>query len=118
MAPLSLTHQHLPGMSVIAIAGEVDKTNSAELADYVERIRRPRDHVIFDLAELTFLDSSGLHVLLSCARTCADDDADVHLAAAQGSPARLLHVTGVDVRLPTYVTTEHAIATVLATRTS
>ncbi|MGP3910851.1 STAS domain-containing protein [Nonomuraea sp. 10N515B] len=118
MAPLTLTHQHLPGMSVIALAGEVDRTNSAQLADYIERIRRPGDHVIFDLAELSFLDSSGLHVLLACARTCADEGADAHLAAAKGAPARLLRITGVDARLPTYVTTEHAIATVLATRTS
>jgi anti-sigma B factor antagonist len=118
MAPLALTHQHLPDMSLIAIAGEIDKTNSAQLADYVDRVRRPGDHVIFDLSELSFLDSSGLHVLLTCARTCTGDGSNAHLCAARGAPARLLHITGVDGHVPTYVTVEHAIAAVLATRTS
>ena len=101
-------------MSVIAIGGEVDRTTSAQLADYLGRIRRPGDHLVFDLTELSFMDSSGLHVLLACARTCAADGAGVHLAGARAAPARLLHITGVDVHLPVYATAEQAITAVLA----
>lgn len=115
-ALLTLTHQHLPGMSMIAIAGEVDRTNSAQLADYIERVRRPGDHAVFDLAELSFLDSSGLHVVLACARQCAAEGVDLHLAAAQGAPARLLTITGVDRRIPVYATAEQAITTILRAR--
>jgi hypothetical protein len=31
-----MAHQHLPGMSVIAIGGEVDHSTSAELAGYID----------------------------------------------------------------------------------
>ncbi|WP_223167286.1 STAS domain-containing protein [Nonomuraea sp. SYSU D8015] len=115
-ALVTLTHQHLPGMSVIAVAGEVDRTNSAQLADYIERIRRPGDHMVFDLAELTFLDSSGLRALLLCAQECGADGVGLHLAAAQGAPARLLTITGVDRQVPMHATVEEAITAVLATR--
>ncbi|MFI7701064.1 STAS domain-containing protein [Nonomuraea sp. NPDC049480] len=115
---LTLTHQHLPGMSVIAVAGEVDRTNSAQLADYIGRIRRPGDHVVFDLAELSFLDSSGLHVMLACARECGADGAGLHLAAARGAPARLFTITGVERQLPMYTTAEQAITAILTARGS
>ncbi|WP_188193738.1 STAS domain-containing protein [Nonomuraea sp. SYSU D8015] len=101
-------------MSVIAIGGEVDRTTSAELADYINRIRRPRDHLVFDLTELSFLDSSGLQVLLASAQHGAADGAGVHLAAVHGMPARLLQITGVGAHLPVYATVEQAITTVLA----
>ncbi|WP_345566416.1 STAS domain-containing protein [Nonomuraea rosea] len=117
-ASLDLTHQYLPGMSVIAIGGEIDRTTSPQLADYVQRVRRPGDHVVFDLTELGFMDSSGLHVLLVSAQQAAADGVRVHLAAAQGAPARLLQITNVGAHLPVYVTVEQAITAVLtATRT-
>ncbi|MEV0387177.1 STAS domain-containing protein [Nonomuraea sp. NPDC050643] len=110
---LGLTHQHLPRMSVIAIAGEADRTSCEQLADYLGRVRRPGDHVVVDMSRLSFLDSSGLHVLLLCARTCADDDARVHLAAAHGAPARLLEITEVSAHLPVHDTVEQAITAIL-----
>ncbi|MGN9837393.1 hypothetical protein ACTMTI_04625 [Nonomuraea sp. H19] len=33
-------------MSLIAIDNEVDRTNSAELAEYISRIRRPGDQTV------------------------------------------------------------------------
>jgi anti-sigma B factor antagonist len=113
---LTLTHQHLPGMSVIAVIGEVDRNSSDRLAGYIGEVHRPGDHVVIDLAELSFMDSSGLRVLLDCARRCADGGADLHLAAAHGAPARLLAVTGVDRRLSMYATAEEAITAVLSAR--
>jgi anti-sigma B factor antagonist len=116
---LTLTHRHLAGMSVLAIAGELDRTTSAQLADYIERVRRPADHVVFDLGELSFMDSSSLHVVLDCARRCAIAGTGVHLAAARGAPARLLTITGVNGHPPVYATVEQALTAALATtRTS
>jgi hypothetical protein len=46
---LTLRHRHFPGTSLIAIGGEVDLATSGQLARYVNRVRRPGDHVVFDL---------------------------------------------------------------------
>jgi anti-anti-sigma factor len=69
--------------------------------------------VIFDLTELSFLDSAGLQVLLACIRRGGADGSSVHLAAAQGKPARLLQITGIDAHLPVHATVEQAITAVL-----
>lgn len=37
------------------------------------------------MTELTFMDGSGLHILLVSARACAADGAGVYLAAARGA---------------------------------
>lgn len=103
---LTMTHQLLPGMSVIAIGGEVDRTTSPHLADYIGRVHRPADHVVVDLTELSFLDNSGLLLAI--------DGAGPHLAAARCMPARLLQLTGVDTHLPVYATVDQAITAVLA----
>ncbi|MGP4101431.1 STAS domain-containing protein [Nonomuraea sp. KM90] len=87
-----LHHQYLPGVCVLALAGELDRTNSGELTAYLKQARRPGDHVVADLAELSFMDSSGLHILLDCHRTCLAEGASRHLAAAYGVPARVLEV--------------------------
>lgn len=113
---LTLSHQHLPGMGVVALAGELDRTTSAELDGCLQRVRLPGDHLVMDLAELSFMDSSGLHVVLACARACAADGANLHLAAARGGPARVLTITGVEERLPCHATVQEAISAVLAAR--
>ncbi|GIH95947.1 STAS domain-containing protein [Planobispora siamensis] len=104
-----MRHQHLPGLSLIALAGEIDRTTSAQLADYVARVRRAGDHVVFDLTELRFLDSSGLRVLLMCAQACAAEGVQVHLAGARAAPARLLTTTGLGGHLPVHAEVEQAI---------
>ena len=113
---LTLTHQHLPGLTLVCLDGELDRTNSAHLADYLDRVHRTGDYVVFDLTELRFCDSSGLHVLLARARACQAARATVHLAGARGVPARLLQITGVDGHLPVHATVEQAITAAPASR--
>jgi anti-sigma B factor antagonist len=110
---LTLRHQYLPGTSLIVVGGEVDVATSGRLADYIHRIRRPGDHMVFDLTELSFLDCSGLRVLMSSARQAAADDSGVRLAGARGTPARLLQIVRVHALLPMCTTVEQALAAVL-----
>ncbi|NRQ32428.1 STAS domain-containing protein [Nonomuraea sp. NN258] len=109
-----LTCQRLPGISVVAIAGDIDRTSSGHLADQLQQVLRPGDHVVLDLSELTFLDSSGLHVLLACHRQCAAQQRSLHLAAVRGMPARLLRITGVDQHLPVHADVQQALTVLLA----
>ncbi|MFG2074333.1 anti-sigma B factor antagonist [Nonomuraea maritima] len=111
MPPLSLAHHYLPGVTVITVCGEVDATNRAQFESYLREARRdPSDAVVFDLARMPFLDSSGLHVLLMTATDCLRHGGTVHLAAAQRLPARLFQVTGVAAHIPVYDTVEDAVA--------
>jgi anti-sigma B factor antagonist len=113
-AELTLTHRHLPGVTVIAIAGELDVTNHGEMAAYLGRIRQaPADQVVFDLAELAFMDSSGLRALLSCRQDCVGQGGEMRLAALQAIPARMLEITGVHAHLLVHATVDQALTAAL-----
>ncbi|WP_327045387.1 STAS domain-containing protein [Microbispora sp. NBC_01189] len=108
--PLTLRHRHLPGTSLITVGGEIDLTATGQLARYVDRVRRPGDTVVFDLTGVSFMDCSGLRVLISTAQRAANDDAGVRLAGVRGIPARLLQIVGLHALLPVYGTVEQALA--------
>ncbi len=62
-----------PGHSArVQVTGDVDMATAGRLAaalDAVERSDAPA--IVIDLGDVTFIDSSGLHVLLMSARRCA-----------------------------------------------
>ncbi|SEG96828.1 anti-anti-sigma factor [Nonomuraea solani] len=114
MPPLTLAHQHLPGVTVLAVHGEMDATNRAQLETYLRENRGdPSKRLVFDLSRVPFMDSSGLHVLLSCTTDCLRHGGAVHLAAVQPLPARLFEITGVLAHVPVHDTVEDAIAAAL-----
>lgn len=49
---------------LIVVGGEVDHGSAPELADVVERSTQGQQIVLMDLAELRYIDSGGLSVLL------------------------------------------------------
>ena len=52
------------GTPVIALAGELDLSTAPVADDVFTRLPEPAGEVIVDMSELTFMDSSGLTVLL------------------------------------------------------
>ncbi|MEV0388894.1 STAS domain-containing protein [Nonomuraea sp. NPDC050643] len=114
MPPLTLAHQHLPGVTVLAVTGEMDATNRAQLEGYLRDVRRePPQRLVFDLSQVPFMDSSGLHVLLTCTTDCLKKGGAVHLAAVQPLPARLFEITGVLSHVPVHGTVEDAVTAAL-----
>jgi anti-sigma B factor antagonist len=76
------------------IAGEVDASTAVRLAEAFEQ--RPAgagDAVVLDVGGVTFLDSSGLRVLLDLKQRLGDDG-EVTLRGASRSVQRLLELTG------------------------
>ncbi|UBU11277.1 STAS domain-containing protein [Nonomuraea gerenzanensis] len=110
---MNLTCRHLPGATLIAVAGQVDTRNSAQLEEYIDQHRERLDeHLIIDMRELSFLDSSGLAVLLAAAMLARAHGVGVHLAGLQSMPARLLEITGTERAVTVYDHVEQAIAAV------
>ena len=55
---------------MLVLHGELDIATAPELVEILRRMRRQRHAVVLDLAEITFMDSTGLTTLM-----------DAHLAA-------------------------------------
>ncbi|GAA2206504.1 hypothetical protein GCM10009850_019620 [Nonomuraea monospora] len=110
---MNLTCRHLPGATLIAVAGQVDTTTSAQLEEYIDQHRaRLDEHLIIDMSELSFLDSSGLAVLLAAAMLARAHGVGVHVTGLQAMPARLLEITGAERAVTIYDHVEQAIAAV------
>jgi anti-anti-sigma factor len=115
MSWLTFACQHLPGVTVIAVGGDLDATNAAELETYVSDMRQsPGDHLVLDLTEVRFMDSAGLRALLNAHSAAARHGGSVRLAALQAMPARIVRITRVDAHLPVHATVDDALTAVLS----
>ena len=91
-----------PGYRGCRLSGEIDFTSSGPVQSTLLAMILPGGgSVIADLSGITFLDSSGLGVLVQAHRTATERDTQLLVVAS--SPVRkLLRLTGLDTVLDTY----------------
>lgn len=75
---------------VITLRGELDKDTIGELAEVLENIEHT---VVLVLADVTFLDSSGLQTMLDAQKAARERGADVILRRPSTSVCRVLEMT-------------------------
>jgi len=80
---------------VVTLAGECDLAVRDELTAVLVAAADGTKLVFVDLTEVHFLDSSGLHALLSGHRAAIERGARLYAGNAGGPVARVLEVTGV-----------------------
>jgi anti-anti-sigma factor len=92
------------GERVIRVRGELDIESAPELERALLRSRPAGERVVLDLAELKFMDSTGLRVLLR-ARAAADEGRwEINLRNVPPTIRRLFDMTGVQAALPAETT--------------
>lgn len=94
----------------LALAGEFDLSNASHVEDALKEIERERPPVlVLDLRELTFMDSTGLRVMVSADARARDDSR--RLAVVQGPEPvhRVFRITGLDDHLEMVETPEAAL---------
>jgi anti-sigma B factor antagonist len=91
-----------PGYRGCRLSGEIDFTSSGPVQSALMAMMLPGGGVVIaDLSEVTFLDSSGLGVLVQAYRTAREQDTRLLVVASE--PVRkLLRLTGLDTVLDTY----------------
>jgi anti-anti-sigma factor len=84
-----------PGMpvTVVSFAGRLDTATAPQAENELRPVLSgaPRD-VVFDLAELSFISSAGLRVLLGARKTLSAQGAQVHLANVQPQIEKVLDI--------------------------
>ena len=85
------------GIVNLALSGELDHANSAELDDRLEPLLLAgAEHLVLDVTELSFCDSAGLSVLISAYRRLAKAGGDMTLRGVRDSLRRVVNITGLD----------------------
>jgi anti-sigma B factor antagonist len=88
---LSLRVKEHAGRTVVTVAGEIDMASSPQLRDCLHDLS---GIVVIDLADVTFLDSSGLSALVSACKRLRDLSGDLRLRAPQPGVRRIIEITG------------------------
>jgi anti-anti-sigma factor len=78
----------------VGLSGEFDIGRTAELRDAILTGEGDVDHVIVDLTEVTFMDSSALRALLEVRGTVAERGTILTLVNPRPALATLFDVTG------------------------
>ena len=111
MSRLTYESREDDGMVQLVLSGEFDLSSAAQIEDVLKELEERRPEVlVLDLRELTFMDSTGLRVMVS-ADARARDSAR-RLAIVQGPEAvhRVFRITGLDDHLEIVETPEAARA--------
>ena len=82
----------------VSVAGELDLYSVPELEEELATLPPEVSHVLVDLTEVTFLDSTALGALLRVARRLDGDGGLLVLAADQPSILRTFETSGLDRR--------------------
>jgi anti-anti-sigma factor len=87
IAGFDVSEQH--GVAVATLEGEIDGSNAAELRLALsERLPSASSGLILDLSEVTYLDSSGIHLLFDLGRRLAARRQALRLVVPPGAPMR------------------------------
>lgn len=96
-AELDITVRRQDGTAVVSVAGEIDVYTSPLLQEHlVEVLRDGSSSIVLDLSEVTFLDSTGLGVLITGLKRCRSADGDLVLVTAQPNVLKVLEITGLN----------------------
>jgi anti-sigma B factor antagonist len=108
---LTVRTQERGEMVVVSVAGELDMATAPQLQDQItDLLDRGRKWLVFDLAEVSFCDSTGLSVFVRAKNSCDEAGGSVRLAAPQRGVLRILEVSGLVEVLQTYPTVEEAVS--------
>jgi anti-sigma B factor antagonist len=98
-------------VSVVCVGSEIDVATAPDLATALDGLPANGEDVIVDLSDVTFMDSTGLGVLVTAWNRCRglEPVSKVALVVATPEVERLLDVAGLADVFDTYNTLDEAI---------
>ena len=92
--PLFLSVRDEPGVTVVAVSGELDLLTSPKLmAELDDIVRQRTGDAVVDLSEATFMDSFGIHVLVSAHNRLARQSRKFAVICGRSPVRRTLELT-------------------------
>ena len=83
--------------AVVSVGGEIDVYTSPVLQErLVDVLKDGQSSITLDLERVTFLDSTGLGVLITALKRCRSADGDLVLVTAQPNVLKVLEITGLN----------------------
>ncbi len=94
---LGISTDARPERYTIAVTGEVDISNASALRDAIDMaLEQPTEAVVLDLDGVSYIDSTGIGVLVGAAHHAVDHDKAFSVVNAQPGVMRVVQLLGVD----------------------
>lgn len=83
------------GSTVVAARGEIDVATAPALRERLDLvIDRDSGPVVVDLTSVTFIDSTGLGVLIGARQRCAEGSRDLRIVIVEPRILKVFEITG------------------------
>ena len=111
------TGRPAPGVVVVTASGEIDTSTAPQLRDVLDEARADADHLVVDLAGVTFISSAGINVLVRAREPPAARRAALHLVGVTGNRpvALILDITGLTSRFDIHADVGDALVAIART---
>jgi anti-sigma B factor antagonist len=99
-----------PGIAVLEMSGRIAMGSDSQRIEWgvAELLKENQHKVIFDLTGVTFLDSSGVGIVMMCHAKLKKAGGALHIAGASGMVRETLELTSVDKIIKMFPTTAEA----------
>ena len=109
---LAVDRAHFSGAPGVLLRGELDLGTAAQLTATLDAaIRESRGAFVIDLCEVTFLDSSGVSVLVRARAVLGREERALLIVCPPGPARRIFELAGIADLLELFETRDQAAAT-------
>ena len=109
-ANFEVTESEQPGVPVLDVRGEIDVATSPQFQELLtELISQRPEFLIVNLTDVSFIDSTGLGVLVGAVRDVRAAGGDLRLVATQPQIIKLFELTGLNEVFEVLSTTSDAV---------
>jgi anti-sigma B factor antagonist len=107
---LSLNTREQGGCTVIEVGGEIDVYTAPKLRESIfDLVNRGNYHLVVDMEEVEFLDSTGLGVLVGGLKRVRAHDGSLRLVCTQERLLKIFRITGLTKVFAIYDTVDGAV---------
>lgn len=100
----------IDGVPVLHVAGEIDIYTAPSFKEAInELISAGHNHILIDMTEVAFMDSSGFGTLLSASKPLRPIGGSLSLVGCNEAITRMLEITRLNTLVPVYNNRDEAI---------
>ncbi|MEV0975438.1 STAS domain-containing protein [Streptomyces sp. NPDC049915] len=107
---LSVTATAAGGARVLTLAGEIDHHTADTLREALDVTGAPRPRLVIDMRQVTFMDSSGINILIAAYQAVTAAGGRLRLAGPTLPVLRTLQLVGIDTLIDCHPTLDDALA--------
>lgn len=99
--------------TVVEVAGEIDVYTAPKLREtFIDLVAQGKYHLVIDMEQVEFLDSTGLGVLVGGLKRVRAHDGALRLVCSQERILKIFRVTGLTKVFPIHASLDEALATI------